>query len=185
MSVSWEGCFLNSLFLMKTRSICPTIFFIFPDRIAILQPIDDIYPMFSQNDPTAVSKWKHDFSVMQSALFATIKRSRLPEEMINELTWSVTEGKNASMRVSLKTNINPLNPGQFTCRVYRLPRAIRNYVSVSFFLAAQISVITTFHLLTVYIAHHVFLRFCLKIQFFDYITPLHCPSSEYQYLHIH
>ena len=50
--------------------------------------------MFSQNDPTAVSKWKHDFSVMQSALFATIKRSQLPEEMINELTWSVTEGKN-------------------------------------------------------------------------------------------
>ena len=87
-----------SLSFLNEDSICPTIFFIFPDRIAVLQPIDDIFPMFSQNDPTAVSKWKHDFSVMQSALFATIKRSQLPEEMINELTWSVTEGKNASMR---------------------------------------------------------------------------------------
>ena len=36
--------------------------------------------------------------------------------------------------------LNPLNPGQFTCRVYHLPGAIRDNVpvsvSVSFFLAA-------------------------------------------------
>ena len=63
------------------------------DRIAVLQPIDSIHPKFSQNDPTDVGKWRQTFNVLQAALFSAIRGSTLPEEKINELTWSVTEGR--------------------------------------------------------------------------------------------
>ena len=69
---------------------------------------------------------------------------------------------------------------------------IRTSISIGF-VASVNSIITTFHLLTIYIAHyrcHIFLRFCLIIQYFDpshdYIfSILSVTSSEYQYLHLH
>ena len=69
---------------------------------------------------------------------------------------------------------------------------IRTSISIGF-VASVNSIITTFHLLTIYIAHyrcHIFLRFCLIIRYFDpshdYIfSILSITSSEYQYLHLH
>ena len=81
-----------------------------------------------------------------------------------------------------KCLFNPLNPGQFTRRVYHLPGPIRDKepvsVSVSVFWQRkfrQLLHFTYFHnycLLTGTMYSSVSVS---KIWFFDYITSLHCP----------
>ena len=77
---------------------------------------------------------------------------------------------------------NPLNPGQFTprCTAYPDRSAITYQYQYQYWLFWQrkCPAITAFHLLPYLLLtnrYHVFLRFCLKIRFVDYITPLHCP----------
>ena len=78
--------------------------------------------------------------------------------------------------------INPLNPGQLTRRVYRLPGPIRDNVPVSVSVSVfwqrkfgQLLHYTYFHIYcsltgTMYSSVSV-----SKSDFFDYITPPHCP----------
>ncbi|XP_072023467.1 NACHT and WD repeat domain-containing protein 2-like [Amphiura filiformis] len=89
------------------------------DRIAVLQPIDSIYSKFSQNCPNAVGKWRQTFDVMRTALFTVIRGSGLPEEMINELTWSVTEGE-------IVQGLKDLDPNQPN-RMFLFNRTLSNF----------------------------------------------------------